>query len=336
MGKAKTLTMKWLLITTNPAPHIPTTAHPKHAGWNIGDIFARIGTEQVIREVDPAAEFDLLNIDRQDDIFHEREFDRCVWAGRPLFWKDCEHDHQWTHLVNGWPGRDPRKVLAFGVGDCYALPRDDAHLRARLSELKAKVWGTSIRFAFDTDDARLGVCPASWVLLDRPEKATRKLCNFMFDGGHYPDFAERASEHWAAMARFIARELEERGFEFVAHSDEEVRLANNWFPPDRIIFADTIEPYLDAYASASHYFGNRMHGAVVLAGRMARSMAVGYDSRLEMVQRAGCVARKPSRLSLQDVIDFAESIPSVPEFARERMIRGERAKAVRMMEEFAR
>jgi hypothetical protein len=73
--------MKWLLVTTNPAPHVPGTDHPHGAGWNVGDVFARIGTEQVIREVDPQAEFDLLNMDSHESITTEREFDR-IPSGR--------------------------------------------------------------------------------------------------------------------------------------------------------------------------------------------------------------------------------------------------------------
>jgi hypothetical protein len=325
--------VKWLLVSTNPAPHVPGTDHPHGAGWNVGDVFARVGTEQVIREVDPAAEFDLLNMDSHESITTERPFDRCVLAGRPAFWKGCETHPLWTHVINGWPGRDPRKIAAFGVGDCYALPRDDAHIHARLADLKSKVWGTSLRFAFDTDAARLGVCPASWVLLDRPEKPTRKLCNFMPDGGHYKELSPFEFEVWHAMAGLMAHSLRERGFEFVAHTAIERKWAMllGW-PSERIIYADTIEPYLEAYASASHYFGNRMHGAVILAGREARSMAVGYDSRLAMVARTWGDVFTPSQLSLQDVIEFADSRPAEH---RERMIRGERAKAVRMMEEFA-
>jgi hypothetical protein len=327
--------MKWLLVTTNPAPHVPGTDHPHGAGWNVGDVFARIGTEQVIREVDPQAEFDLLNMDSHASIMTERPFDRCVLAGRPAFWKGCETHPLWTHVINGWPGRDPRKIAALGVGACYSLPRDDAHVHARLADLKSKVWGTSLRFAFDTDAARLGVCPASWVLLDRPGKATRKLCNFMPSGGHYKELAPFEFEAWHAMAGLAAHCLRERGFDFIAHTAIERKWSRmlGW-PADRIIYAETVEPYLEAYASASHYFGNRMHGAVILAGRNANALAVGYDSRLRMVSRVACDACMPSELSLRDVINFAESEAGVYE-GRVRMIRGERAKAVRMMREFA-
>lgn len=326
--------MKWLLITTNPAPNLPGTSH--EGGWNIGDQFARIGVEQVIREVDSSAEFDLLNMDSHADVMRERAFDRCVLAGRPLFWKDCEKYPEWTHILGGWPGRDPKKIAAVGVGDCYALPRDDAHLRARLADLKAKTWGASIRMAFDTDDARLGVCPSAWVLLDRPEKPTWKLCNFMPGGGHYKDFAKREADLWYQMRPIISEVLIEQGFEFIAHNENEAARAKwdlDW-PDNRIIFADTLDIYLEAYASASHYIGNRMHGAVVLAGRNARAMAIGYDSRLGMVKRVLCDAWRPSYLSLQDVIRFAESEAGKPEEWRVRVIRGERANAVRMMGEF--
>jgi hypothetical protein len=328
--------MKWLLVTTNPAPNLPNTAHQGGGGWNIGDVFARIGVEQVIREVDPSAEFDLLNMDSTADVMREREFDRCVLAGRPLFWKDCEKYPEWTHILGGWPGRDRRKIAALGVGDCYALPRDDAHLRARLSDLKAKTFSASVRFAFDTDDVQLGVCPASWVLLDRPEKPTRKLCNLMPNGGgHYADMAPLEANLWGALLPSVAKVLIEHDFEFIAHTVTEYELAReHGWPYERVTLADNPEPYLATYASASHYFGNRMHGATILACRNANALAVGYDSRLKMVSRVWLDACQPSELSLRAVADFAASETWQYE-RRTEMIRGERKRAVEWMREFA-
>jgi hypothetical protein len=279
--------MRWLLVTTNPAPHLPDTAHPAGAGWNIGDVFARIGTEQVIRAVDPSAEFDLLNMDSHASITTEREFDRCVFAGRPMFWPGCESHHLWTHVLKGWPGRDPKKVLALGVGTCYPLPRDEAHLANTLRLAAARCWRVSLRCGADTDKALLSVCPATWSLVERQERPKRRLCNFMPKGGHYPEYNLEA-DFWKKVFEWVAIKLRFAGFDFVAHTEQEknLALAMDW-PANRIVYAETVEPYLDAYASASHYFGNRMHGAAILCGRKAKVLAVGYDSRLGMVTRAG-------------------------------------------------
>lgn len=334
MGKREQR-MKWILVTTNPTPHVPTTNHPFHAGWNIGDVFARLGTESIIREVDPDARIELLNMDAPAvDIVTPRDFDRLVLAGRPLFWPECEIHPEWVEILGGWPCENPRKVLAFGVGDCYPLPRNDRHLRDRLHALKSKVWKTVLRFDYETEHAEIGVCPAAFCLLDRPEKPTRKLCNFMDGGGHYPGFASRESEVMRENLPYFAEELLDLGFDFVAHTKKERQIARglDW-PEDRIVYAETIEPYLDAYASASHYIGNRMHGAVILAGRQADALAIGFDSRLGMVARAGCDAVLPSEITVEHLQRFAALTPSAD--SRIRRTRNERRRMVDIMREFA-
>lgn len=336
--------MKWLLVSTNPRPDVPRTNHPNGAGWNIGDVFARLGTEMATRAVDPEAEFDVLNVEDRDDVMREREFDRCVLAGRPLFWRNCETYPEWDHILHpGWPGRDPSKIAALGVGACYPLDErgelaaaDHAHLAARIEALAEKTRVYSLRFDFERVSLLPSVCPSTWLLLDRDERPHRKLCNFMPGGGHYPGFAPREADVWNGMAAWVAAELLHRGFDFVAHSPAERDLARalGW-RTDRIVFSASIETYLDAYASASHYVGNRMHGAAILAGRPARALAIGYDSRLAMVDRAGCTTRRPSQLNLRDLVAFAESEPGLFEGERMAMILLERSLAVEMLREFA-
>lgn len=329
--------MRWLLVSTNPAPHLPNTTHPDGAGWNIGDVFARIGTEQVIRDVDPSATFDILNMDSHDSITTERPFDRCVLAGRPLFWKDCESHHLWTHVLQGWASRGKKKPLALGVGGCYALPRDEEAFDQSIRNARALCHAVSLRDKANEPAALLSVCPASWTLLNRPERLSRKLCNFMVWGGHYPGMADNEQRHWRQCVEEYAFALMDLGFEFVAHTTQEVKVARMLgFPADAVIYSECIDDYLTAYASASHYFGNRMHGAVVLAGRRAKIMAVGYDSRLSMVHRVWGDGRLPSELSVSDVMAFARSEPGEPEARRTLMVMGQRERMRKLVEDFAR
>lgn len=326
--------MRWLIVSTNDRPDVPGSEHPHEGRWNIGDVFARLGTEQIIRAVDDSPAFDLLNMDSHASITTPRAFDRCVLAGRPLFWPWCDMHALWTHVLNGWPGADRRRVMALGVGSCSALA-DVGGLPELILKASVKCWRVVMRDEADTADALHSVCPSTWLLVARPEKPRRKLCNVMVGGGHYPhmNFSEMAV--WGVMFPTVLGVLRERDFEFVAHTAQErdIARAHGW-PADRIIFAETIEPYLDAYASASHYIGNRMHGAVVLAGRMARAMAIGYDTRLGMVRRAGCEARLPSQLSIADIVAFAESRAGEAEARRVRRIVGERERMTRLVAEF--
>src|SRR5688572_12099548 len=150
--------MKWLLVTTNPAPFLPDTDHPHGAGWNVGDVFARLGTELLIHEVDPRAEIEFVNMDSASSIKTEREFDRAVFAGRPMFWDGCESHPLWTELLDGWLCRDPRKVMALGVGDCFALTPAFAWPLRLLEHAAARLWRVVVRFPVDADRVLHSVC----------------------------------------------------------------------------------------------------------------------------------------------------------------------------------
>src|SRR5262245_25588384 len=151
--------MKWLLVTTNRAPHIAGTNHPHGAGWNVGDQFARLGVEELVYEVDRNAEVELVNMDSEISIVAERAFDRAIFAGRPMFWDRCETHPLWTHLLRGWLCREPRKVLALGVGDCYPLDRS-ARFGVKSHPADRHCWRVIGRSnAFDS----MIPCPSTWV-----------------------------------------------------------------------------------------------------------------------------------------------------------------------------
>lgn len=329
--------MKWILVTTNPAPFIPGTNHPHGAGWNIGDVFARIGTEQVIREVDPAATFDLINMD-DPTTWAQRDFDRAVFAGRPMFWKGCETHPLWHDFLFGWLCQEKRKVMALGVGDCFALPEPFDELHRLIREAEERLFALTVRRRIISGGLRLaahretGVCPASWVLLDRPEKPTRSFINFMPGGAHYPAMNLAAAKVWDEGAKTFSYYFQSFGSEFIAHTLQEAAYARDlgWHP-DRIVLCSTASQYLAAYATASFYAGNRIHGAIVLASRYANATAIGLDSRIYAAEAAGMMA-----VNLGDGKPFTLQ-NQTPEIinARIAMIRKERAKAVELLRAFA-
>lgn len=329
--------MKWIIVSTNPTPHLDGTSHPNGAGWNIGDVFARLGTTQLIREVDPDAVIDLVNMDDPASITTPRDFDRAVFAGRPMFWEDCGKHTLWTELIMGWLCRDPLKVLALGVGDCF---RGSGHgrrtmlLQAIATALK-HFWKIVVRFPVDAPVIH-SVCPAAWLLLGREEVPRVKLFNAMPGGGHYPEQCSDQAAIWDALVIPVAKFALTHGFHFVAHTQHEASLANalGW-AADQIVFAPTIDPYLTAYASASHYVGNRMHGAVVLASRPAHALAIGYDSRNRMVDVAGLESVTPSELQMIEIRRVMLSTPGQHENDRIDRIAGEKKKMIKLLQQFA-
>jgi hypothetical protein len=215
-------------------------------------------------------------------------------------------------LINGWPCADPRKVLFAGVGSCFP-PGDFEAEQVRLAgELARRSFASPI-IRTEIRGFPSAACPASFLLRDASAAKDLRLANLMPGGGHYPDFAPLDVTAWRSLERPVSDELRALGFRFVAHTVAEWNLARDlgWPPSDTLCF-DRVEDYLAVYSRASHYVGNRMHGAVVTVGGGGRALAIGYDSRLDMVRRAGGGAIRPSDLDLASVRAFAALSPSGP------------------------
>lgn len=330
--------MKWLLVTTNQRPHQPNTRHPNGDGWNVGDVFAYLGTVELVREVDPNAEIATVNMDDAASITTPQTFDRAVFAGRPMFWRGAEAHPLWTNLIDGWLCRDPRKVMALGVGDCWPWndPKQDSEWRAQAARARDKMFAVHVR-SFGVPCTSRGVCPATWILRPKKERPFR-LANFMAFGAHYPDFDRRASELWRVSLPAFAGVLRENGFEFVAHTAREHTLATmlGW-PESAVHVFDNADDYLDLYSRASIYVGNRVHGGLVLCGGPAAVAVFGNDTRLHAVAAAGGLARHINEASLAEMYAYARpahynaAVPS----PRPRAIESHREAARSLLEEFA-
>jgi hypothetical protein len=144
------------------------------------------------------------------------------------------------------------------------------------------------------------ICPSAFAL--KRGSGFKRLCNFMVDGGHFAYVApEKETRAWLSHQQTIISVLQNRGFEFVAHTDGESRLAVDLgWPKHKIHRFSTPERYLELYSNAVQYFGHRLHGAAVCAATGAQSWGVAYDSRVKMVQRLGGWACRPSEFSLDD------------------------------------
>jgi hypothetical protein len=340
-AKGKGATVKWILVTTNPAPHMPGTNHPHGDGWNVGDCFARLGTQQLVLEVDPDAEIALVNMDDPKTYQNAQPFDRAIFAGRPMFWEGCETHPLWHDLINGWLCAEPRRVMALGVGTCYRSHRRDsanlANYFPRVEEALGKMWRVVMRHPSPFPQVIASVCPASWVIAGSrpPNPGTGyRLANFMPGGGHYAALCEFEAAHWNSIEGTIARTLIEDGFAAVAHTVREEEHARK-LGFERVFRFDDVFEYLGLYEQAELYFGNRMHGAVILAGTEAAAFAVGYDSRLGMVTHAGQRGCFPSQLRIDELRWFAGYRPTWRDRVRAERIQSEKRNMIRLLEEFA-
>lgn len=280
--------MKWLLITT--------------LGTNPGDEFARIGVQNLIREVDKDAEFDLLNKENPDH-YCPRDFDRAVICGMPLFWATEQDNYDiwwWDKIFEGWIAKDRRKLMVLGAGHVLL---DDIPNFAKycfsINYVIQKVWKLTVREPI-LDHPKIvdSVCPSAFAV--PPARQVLRLCNFMHGSGHFAlNPMERKA--WADKEPWIVAELKAAGYQFIAHTPAEAEIAQRmgWMPDDILLFSMP-EEYLNAYARTRKYFGHRLHGAAVVAAHGGNAWGVSYDSRNRMVRRLGGWACRPSEFSVED------------------------------------
>lgn len=281
--------MKWLLITSVDNP---------------GDRMICAGVKKVIRSVDKNASFD--EIDKEDDStwLVPRDYDKAVLCGMPLFWSNREGDSQdigWWNLVTySWATDRKKDFLVMGVGQCVGPEgvRNVDRFTDAIDQIVERAWRVTVRSPLDHPDVIPSVCPAAFnFCLSRP--GTKRFCNIMRDGGGLRHINERESDIWRAKTREIARYLIDRDFDLVAHSRHEFTLGHyilDW-PAGRMWFPRTTEEYLQLYSQGGYYVGNRVHGAIVMAGSGAHVLNIGLDSRGQSVQTLDGASMLPSQVN---------------------------------------
>lgn len=297
--------MKWLLITT--------------ISKNIGDDFARIGVQNLIREIDPQATFELLC--KESPAIHQpRPFDRAVLCGMPLFWSiysnECQEIDWWKPIIRGWVSERKRNFAVIGAGHVFV---NEIYNFRRYCEAIEEVISrahvvTSREPIMDHPKIIESVCPAAFAVNPIDEIRKLKLCNLMPKGGHHfcLKTQDREIATWEATLAGTAKWLRAEGFTFVSHDGAERELAMRLgWPETEIQFFGAPEYYLDLYRKSSVYFGNRLHGGVVAASVGARVLAVAADSRVRMVHRAGGNACYPSQFTL-DMIGKPGPVVDLP------------------------
>jgi hypothetical protein len=314
--------MKWLLITNVD-------------NENPGDEFIRIAIEDMIRRADSDATFDLLNKDDPAH-YHERPFDRAVWCGSPMFFEDCQDYPWWGALVRGWLFKDRSKILVLGVGDAVGPLPTSSRFAQAVDEVIQKSWALVSR-NWIIEDSRIiqSVCPAAFCLLDAKPKE-RFICNLMEGATHEKNLNPRQSAVWDEKIQDVSDWLKAHGFYFLGHNEPEEQLAMRLgWPEDRILERPaTAQGYLDLYSTAKGYIGNRLHGAVVVAGSGGRAWGIGTDSRLKMAALAGARISLPSQWRERDAKDWLAN-PEVLHNRSNGMLGNEWVRQCRLVKAFA-
>lgn len=292
--------MKWLLITT-------AQRAPERLDTNPGDQFVRIGIEKLIRAVDPDAEFDYLDKEDPDNYRRERSFDKTVMCGMPCIWSlpgnECQDIHWWNPILRGWPTARKKDFLIAGAGEVHVDRINDPLKWAdALQELLDRSYAFTARQPIKCHPQIIeSVCPSAFTMLGVPRTGDYSVCNFMPEGGHFGYASSNpCNEIWPEVFRIF----QAAGWKCVAHTQTEREYAHSLGWSD-VAFFDSDQAYLDFYAAAAAYFGNRAHGAAVVAAHGGDAWLVTHDSRRGMVDRLGGRTDTPSELSLEKVRLFA-------------------------------
>lgn len=322
--------MRWLLITTTPGEKM-----------NPGDQFIRLGVQAIIRQVDPLPQFDLLNKEDGEDLQRQRPFDKSVLCGMPMWWNNPVSTSQsvgwWGGLMCGWPSARKNDFLILGAGSVVGdVMKDHAQY------LDAIKWSIGRAFAVTTRNPVVdwpylisSICPSAFSPRGVPAQiGVRKLANIMLHGAHDRHLNRDEAKAWDWKRDMVAHWARSHGFEFVAHSPQEAEMARKFGFAEVHFFPGAPESYLKLYSECGVYVGNRLHGAMLAAASGAKTMAIGYDSRIRMLDRFNVTAVAPSEIRPSTLHRFMHMTHSP--HATLDMIEREREKNVNILRRFIR
>lgn len=301
--------MKWVIITTS--------------GKNPGDEFIQIGLSNVITRIDPNASGYI--IDKETPNINEpQEFDKCIWAGMPVFWSLNDNSSWnvpwWKALTQGNISSDKDKFCVLGAGsfqDATDVKRgantDRLHLEASIIDQRSHivvvrddVVNNITNMNFDVQ-----VCPAILSTYDMEKTESIKGCNLMPNGAHYSEFNQNESNIWRAKQPQISNILQENKFVFFAHNHNEYQHARTlgWNDSDIIAYKSNPKEMLGHYRNVDQFFGNRVHGCIVSRANGADVISCGYDSRQSAVKLSGATTLLPSEITTDYIQTWACSEP---------------------------
>lgn len=306
--------MNWLVIST--------------IGKNPGDEFIRIGVENIIKMVDNSASGRVLDKETQS-INKHIPFDKCIWAGMPVFWSLHNNSSWgvpwWNIMTRGWVSNNKNNFCVLGAGSFQdwtdinrGLHKEKMNNEATLLRERSHIVTVRDPVACNTTgvDFDTIVCPAILSTLNMDKTNSIKGCNLMPNGAHYSAFNDNEANIWRNKIKHISRSLLDNNYTFFAHNENEFNYATELGWKDKQIIRYNGNPYdmLAHYRNVDKFFGNRVHGCIVSRGAGADVMSCGYDTRQEAVRLSGARVFLPSEIDISLFEKWVKDEPIVKKF----------------------
>lgn len=307
--------MKWLIFST--------------IGKNPGDEFIRVGVEYLISKVDQDSIVEVLDKET-NDVYKNSNFDKCIWAGMPVFWSlHANHNwsmNWWKSMTGMWPSHCKNNFCVLGAGsfqdweDIYRSSNTHGLINSA-KDLESNSFAVTARDSIVNDICRSNfkvlICPAIFACKGKVKTTSIKGCNLMPGGSHWREFNPRQSQIWDSIEKSIADLLIKNDFTFFAHNDKEYQFAKQlgWNKKSIINYNGDTNLMLENYRNVDKFFGNRVHGCIVSRGNGADVISCGYDSRQEAVKLSGAKTFLPSQIDIEQIAQWAQStvVPEKPD-----------------------
>lgn len=237
-------------------------------------------------------------------------FDSCdlvIQCGTPILWEGCRNS-EWATLI--WRdvlarlAEGGKPILNLGGGACYPVERcpetlmghpDETFIRLMLRTASATTVRDRIAkkllnsLGYSTSHLCCPAILAAQTFVTPSEPTRRVLINYMRGGGHYDWDQTIDANAWEETMCIVVTTLRSQGWDplVIAHNHTELTHASTLWPElPRVLPANSREYFTIARDAAFGVF-NRLHACVAVAGLGVPSIAIGTDTRNQMVETLG-------------------------------------------------
>lgn len=307
--------------------HIPLTARPEWEWYYYSGLSKYLDRAKRFNGLFWSNRIDSLPLNFNTDKI--LSCDLLVQSGAPVFWPSCQTNEWYKPLIRkrylSLPTKPP--FINIGAGTClgYNCSGDEllnnADTAAYIHELVTKCQITTLRDTLSCEilnciglEAPVIPCPSIFardMLGVEPLTPEYVVLNYMPLGGHFSFDQEIKTEKWEVVFKRFYLMIRNRFPVIVAcHNQEEYVSAQKVCPGARLFLGKTAKDYLECYARAKFFIGNRVHAAFAIASFGRPGFVIGTDTRALMTREIGLESAFVNDVNVEKLIEQYEQLES--------------------------